>query len=135
MNSSVLPSCLALLLTPVFLGSSSAHGGGGFFPVKAIVIGTSDLVNSKGVIATIRVEVPQKQRCSSRSWFDKGAMVDLEITARTKIEKLAGGKRTEATIDALVKGCKIEFRDYAQVLLSRPAIVSPGTVIIAEPDR
>ena len=104
-------------------------------PVKAVVIGTSDLVNAKGVIATIRVEVPEKQRCSSLSWFEKGDMIDLEITARTKIEKWVGGKRTEATIDALGKGCKIEFRDYDHVLQSKPANVSPGTVIIMESDR
>lgn len=127
---------LTLFLAAAFPAAPPARGDGDAFrPVRAVVTGKGDLADPKGVLATIRVEVPERQRYSELGSFEKGGRVDLEITAGTRVEILAGGKRTPAGVGALVKGCAIEFRDFDEVLLSNPAVVRPRVVLITAPAK
>ena len=135
MKSSALLWFSSVLLALAVVVGTPAQEKGSFLPVKAVVTGKGDLANSAGVIATILAEVLERQRSSSLGGFDKGDRVALEITARTRIETRVGGKRAAAGLGALVKGCRIEFRDYDEVLQSEPAIISPRTVIITEPGQ
>jgi hypothetical protein len=118
-----------LLLAVLSPGALAAQEKRTQSPIKAVVLHRSDLVDTKGVIASFLVEQTEKQRLSSLMDPRKGK-VQIDLTRETRLEKLVGRKRQPARVEDLKKGCRIDFSGYGQVLLSDPPILSPRSVVI-----
>jgi uncharacterized protein (TIGR03067 family) len=94
-------------------------------PVKVTVISKGDLKDDDDVRATFLVEVTAKHK-----HFRPQQMINLQIGEKTRLMKQVGKKQEPIDVASLVKGAKLRFSGYQEILESEPVIVTPGLVVL-----
>lgn len=85
----------------------------------------NDAAKDRGVLVTVLIEGPKDKATEyDRAW--------VTITTKTKLEKLANGKKVEAKAEDLKAGAKVESVFTGPVAESYPVQATAGSLVILE---
>jgi hypothetical protein len=104
---------------------AAGQGDGTKVDVRGTITQVTLAQNGKVLLGTVRIEGPRDKTSSN----DKAI---VKITAKTKIEKLAGKARVAARFEDLGKGARVQAMFTGPVLESYPVQATAREVLILE---
>lgn len=123
--SGLLALCASLAIVAASWGAAAQQEKVSARGTVTKVTPAADAAKDRGILVIVRIEGPRDKAVE----HEKAV---VKVTTKTKLEKMAGGKKVEAKVEDLKEGVKVESVFTGPVLESFPVQATAGSLLILE---